>query len=54
MPGAFFRAWDLEAQRLERCGKSVWSLDNEVLQPALISAALYALLIAWLGIEILP
>ncbi|MAG65843.1 alkane 1-monooxygenase [Pseudomonas sp.] len=54
MPGAFFRAWDLEAQRLERCGKSVWSLDNEVLQPALISAVLYALLIAWLGIEILP
>lgn len=54
MPGAFFRAWDLEAQRLERCGKSVWSLDNEVLQPAMISAVLYALLIAWLGIEILP
>ncbi|WP_341707985.1 alkane 1-monooxygenase [Halopseudomonas sp.] len=54
MPGAFFRAWDLEAQRLERCGKSVWSLDNEVLQPALISAVLYGSLIAWLGIEILP
>ena len=54
MPGAFFRAWDLEAQRLERCGKSVWSLDNEVLQPALISAVLYGGLIAWLGIEILP
>ncbi|MGB7388007.1 alkane 1-monooxygenase [Pseudomonas neustonica] len=54
MPGAFFRAWDLEAQRLDRCGKSVWSLENEILQPALISAVLYGGLIAWLGIEMLP
>ncbi|MEH6686349.1 MAG: alkane 1-monooxygenase [Halopseudomonas sabulinigri] len=54
MPGAFFRAWDLEAQRLDRCGKSVWSLENEILQPALISALLYGGLIAWLGIGILP
>ncbi|PKM30841.1 MAG: alkane 1-monooxygenase [Gammaproteobacteria bacterium HGW-Gammaproteobacteria-11] len=54
MPGAFFRAWDLEAERLDRCGKSVWSLDNEVLQPGLISLALYATLVALLGIEIIP
>ena len=54
MPGAFFRAWDLEAERLDRCGKSVWSLDNEVLQPGLISLALYAALIALLGLEIIP
>ncbi|SDS65213.1 alkane 1-monooxygenase [Halopseudomonas xinjiangensis] len=54
LPGAFFRAWDLEAERMERCGKSVWSLDNEVIQPALISIALYAALIAIFGLEMLP
>jgi alkane 1-monooxygenase len=54
MPGAFFRAWDLEAERLDRCGKSVWSLDNEIIQPALISIALYATLIAILGLDIIP
>ncbi|WOD11882.1 alkane 1-monooxygenase [Pseudomonas sp. NyZ704] len=54
MPGAFFRAWDLEAERLDRCGKSVWSLDNEIIQPALISTALYATLIAILGLDIIP
>ena len=37
MPGGFFRAWDLESERLERAGKSAWSLDNEILQPALIA-----------------
>lgn len=54
MPGAFFRAWDLEAERLDRCEKSVWSVDNEVIQPALIRVGLYAGLIALFGIEMLP
>lgn len=54
MPGAFFRAWDLEAERLERCGKSVWSLENEIIQPALISVALYGTLIAFLGVQMVP
>ena len=54
LPGAFFRAWDLEAERLYRSGRSVWSLENEVLQPALISVALYAVLIGLFGLELLP
>lgn len=54
MPGGFARAWQLEKERLARCGKGPWSLDNEVLQPALISLALYAALTAALGWEILP
>lgn len=54
MPGAFFRAWDLESERLERCGKSVWSLENEIIQPALISIVLYGALIAFLGVGIIP
>lgn len=54
MPGGFRRAWQLERERLARCGKSPWSLDNEVLQPALISLALYGALVAMLGWQILP
>ena len=53
-PGGFRRAWQLERERLARCGKSPWSLDNEVLQPALISLALYGALVAALGWQILP
>ena len=54
MPGGFRRAWELERERLARCGKGPWSLDNEVLQPALISLALYGALVATLGWQILP
>lgn len=54
IPGGFRRAWQLERERLERCGKGPWSLDNEVLQPALISLALYGVLVATLGWQILP
>jgi len=54
MPGGFRRAWQLERERLARCGKGPWNLDNEVLQPALISLALYGALVATLGWQILP
>ena len=49
MPGALKRAWKIERERLGRCGKPVWSLHNEVLQPALITFVLWSALIAWLG-----
>jgi alkane 1-monooxygenase len=39
MPGAFKRAWVLESTRLRQAGQTVWSLHNEILQPALITAA---------------
>lgn len=54
MPGGLRRAWQLERERLARCGKGPWSLDNEVLQPALISLALYGALVATLGWQVLP
>lgn len=54
MPGAFFRAWDLECERLERLGKSDWSLENEVVQGGLITFALYATLIALYGVVMIP
>lgn len=37
IPGAFFRAWAIEKTRLNKAGKPVWSLNNEILQPALIT-----------------
>ncbi|MDI1281797.1 alkane 1-monooxygenase [Brevundimonas sp.] len=49
IPGAFKRAWNLEKVRLERAGKGVWSLDNEIIQPLLITVVLYASLLLALG-----
>ncbi|MBB2496636.1 alkane 1-monooxygenase [Aquipseudomonas ullengensis] len=54
LPGGFRRAWQLEKERLARCNQSPWSLGNEVLQPALISLALYGGLVAVFGIALLP
>jgi alkane 1-monooxygenase len=54
LPGAYFRAWDLESERLDRLGKSAWSLDNEIVQAGLVTAALYGGLIAWFGAAMVP
>jgi alkane 1-monooxygenase len=54
MPGAFFRAWDLEAERLERSGKSVWRLDNEIIQAGILTLSLYGVLIALFGSAMIP
>jgi alkane 1-monooxygenase len=54
MPGAFKRAWALETNRLRRDGQAVWSLHNEILQPALITLLLWSALALWLGPQILP
>ena len=54
MPGALKRAWDLEVARLARLGKSRFSLDNQVIQPMLMTFAFWGVLMAWLGPQILP
>lgn len=54
MPGAFFRAWDLEAERLQRSGKSAWNTDNEILQAGAVTALLYGTLIAIFGLPMIP
>lgn len=54
MPGAFFRAWDLEAERLERSGKSVWRLENEIIQAGIVTLSLYGALIAFFGSAMVP
>lgn len=54
MPGAFRRAWQLEADRLTRVGKSAWSLSNEIVPPMLLTAVYWAVLTLWLGWHVLP
>ena len=53
MPGAFQRAWRLERTRLHAEGRSFWSLHNAILQPALITFALWGGLCLWLGPQVL-
>lgn len=54
LPGAFFRAWDLEAERMQHQGRSSWSLHNEIVQAGLVTLALYGGLIALFGSAMVP
>jgi alkane 1-monooxygenase len=54
IPGAAKRAWNLEKTRLNNQGKSVWSLQNEMIQPALITAVFWIALVALLGPVMIP
>jgi alkane 1-monooxygenase len=53
MPGAARRAWVLERDRLKTDGLPFWSLHNELLQPALVTVALWTALALWLGPQVL-
>ena len=48
------RPWQLEKDRLARKGKSAWSLENEIIQPMLISLAAYAALTLIFGLAVIP
>ena len=54
MPGAAGRVWALEKDSLTRQHLPVLSWHNDILQPALITALLWAGLALWLGVAILP
>jgi alkane 1-monooxygenase len=54
MPGAFVRAWKLEASRLELRGHSRWSWRNEILAAGAITLLLWTVLVLWLGVKLLP
>lgn len=54
MPGAFLRAWRLEAQRLENRGMSRWHSHNEILQAGALTVALYGGLLALYGWPMVP
>jgi alkane 1-monooxygenase len=49
MPGAFRRAWTLEADRLRRRGHGAWHPENEILQAGLLTGVLHGGLIALYG-----
>lgn len=52
--GAVRSAWHLEAERLGRQGRSVWSVHNENLQAWAMTVVLFGGVIAWLGPKVIP
>ncbi len=54
MVGSVRSAWGIEATRLQRLNKSVWSMDNEILQSWAMTVILFAMITAWLGVVVLP
>ena len=54
MPGAARRAWVLERTRLQKAGLPVLSWHNDIVQPALLTLALWSALVLWLGWTVLP
>lgn len=54
LPGGFKRAWHIEKTRLNRKGKSAFSLENEVLLNSLITIAFYSALTAYFGLIVVP
>jgi alkane 1-monooxygenase len=54
IPGAFRRAWAIEAERMARKGLGRWSLGNGILQTALLTIVLWGALIVWLGPVVAP
>ncbi|HEY1057095.1 MAG TPA: alkane 1-monooxygenase [Limnobacter sp.] len=49
LPGAFKRAWQLEAERLERKGHSRWNARNEILQGLAMTALVHGSLVIAFG-----
>ncbi|MEM8498139.1 MAG: alkane 1-monooxygenase [Pseudomonadota bacterium] len=54
VPGAMRRGWQVEKKRLESMGKSVWSLENDILQSYAITAILQGGLIIAFGWIMVP
>ena len=54
LPGTFKRGWEHETLRLSKKGKSVWSLENEVLQGYAITLGIAALCVALFGWHMMP
>ncbi|MCR9186040.1 MAG: alkane 1-monooxygenase [Halieaceae bacterium] len=54
IPGAFHRGWAVESERLQRLGKSPWSLHNAILQSFAISLVVQGGLILAFGWVMVP
>ncbi len=52
--GSIASAWEIEKKRLNKQGKSAWSLENDNLQAWGITVLLFGAMTAWLGIWALP
>ncbi|WP_049793883.1 alkane 1-monooxygenase [Hoyosella subflava] len=52
--GSLTSAWHLEKQRFQRMGKSHWTIKNDVLNAWLMSVALFGVVLALFGWELLP
>jgi len=52
--GSFANAWRLEARRYSRRGQHPFRIGNDVINALLMSVALWAVMIIWLGPAILP
>ena len=52
--GAVRSAWHLEAERLGRQGRSVWSVHNENLQAWAMTVVMFGGVIAWLAPKVIP
>ena len=52
--GSFANAWHLESRRYRRRGQHPFRIGNDVLNALLMSIALWAVMIIWLGPAILP
>ncbi|MDN5937672.1 MAG: alkane 1-monooxygenase [Salinisphaera sp.] len=54
IPGAFMRGWNDEKNRLHRKGKSVWNVENEILQTFALGGVLQAGLLIAFGWIMVP
>jgi alkane 1-monooxygenase len=54
IPGAFLGAWAIEKERLAHRGKSVWSINNLILQSHALSVSLSLLLFVLFGWMVIP
>lgn len=52
--GSLRSGWHIEAERLQRQGRSAWSIHNHNLQAWGLSVLLFGALVAWLGWTVLP
>jgi len=54
IPGGFKRGWELEKKRLQRKGKSTWSIHNDLLQSYALTAVMQIGVVVALGWMMLP
>lgn len=52
--GSLQSAWDIEGRRLQRRGRSRWSIRNDVLNAWIMSLAVFVVLVVWFGVVVLP